>query len=172
MPIRWALFHPENNGQALLATEIGVWATNTLNEEETEWAIAVDGMANVRVDQMDFRKADNTVLVATHGRGLFSAEYELDIYVGEEEFEEVQLDVKIYPNPASEKVVVSFDLDQKKPLTISITDLNGRIVFEENTFSSQGRFSKEINLQGLSKGMYLVSVQSGSSVRTTKLIVE
>ncbi len=172
MPIRWALFHPDNNGQALLATEIGIWATNTLNEEETEWAVAVEGMANVRVDQMDLRKADNTVLVATHGRGLFSAEYELDIYVGEEELGVFENNLKIYPNPATEKVFVSLNLDQKKPLTISITDLNGRIVFEENTFSPQRRFSKEINLQGLSKGMYLLSAQSGSNVRTTKLIVE
>ncbi|PLX02396.1 MAG: hypothetical protein C0595_10990, partial [Marinilabiliales bacterium] len=38
MPIRWAIYHPDNNGQALLATETGVWATNTLKYENTEWA--------------------------------------------------------------------------------------------------------------------------------------
>jgi len=78
MPIRWAVFHPENNGQALLATEIGVWATKTLNAVEPEWAPAVDGLANVRVDMLRLRKSDNTVLAATHGRGLFYAEYLMD----------------------------------------------------------------------------------------------
>jgi len=78
MPIRWAVFHPENNGQALLATEIGVWATKTLNSVEPEWAPAVDGLANVRVDMLRLRKSDTTVLAATHGRGLFYAEYELE----------------------------------------------------------------------------------------------
>ena len=78
MPIRWAVFHPENNGQALLATEIGVWATKTLNAVEPEWAPATDGMANVRVDMLRLRKSDNTVLAASHGRGLFYAEYLMD----------------------------------------------------------------------------------------------
>jgi len=78
MPIRWAVFHPENNGQALLATEIGVWATKTLNSVEPEWAPAVNGLANVRVDMLRLRKSDTTVLAATHGRGLFYAEYELE----------------------------------------------------------------------------------------------
>jgi hypothetical protein len=52
MPIRWAIFHPNNNGQALLATETGVWATNTLYEDETVWAPAANGLANVRVDML------------------------------------------------------------------------------------------------------------------------
>ncbi len=33
MPVRWALLHPENAGQAMIATETGVWITNMLNEE-------------------------------------------------------------------------------------------------------------------------------------------
>lgn len=78
MPIRWAVFHPENNNQALLATEIGVWATKTLNAVEPEWTPAKDGMANVRVDMLRLRKSDNTILAATHGRGLFYAEYLVD----------------------------------------------------------------------------------------------
>ena len=172
MPIRWALFHPDNNGQALLATEIGVWASNTLNEDETEWGVAVDGMANVRVDQMDFRKADNTVLVATHGRGLFSAIYDLDIYVSEDEIEEAQSGLKIYPNPAAESVFVSTDLDQPGTINITIADVSGRIVLEESSDSPQGYFLKEINLKALKRGMYLLSVQNGSNVNTTKLIVE
>ena len=78
MPIRWAIFHPDNSAQALLATEIGVWATNTLNDATPEWAPAVDGLANVRVDMLKLRKSDNTVMAVTHGRGVFRAEYELD----------------------------------------------------------------------------------------------
>jgi len=78
MPIRWAVFHPENSGQALLATETGVWATKTLNAVEPEWAPATEGMANVRVDMLRLRKSDNTVLAASHGRGLFYAEYLMD----------------------------------------------------------------------------------------------
>ncbi len=31
MPIRWALFSPLNNTQAMLATDLGVWSTDLLN---------------------------------------------------------------------------------------------------------------------------------------------
>ncbi len=78
MPIRWAIFHPDNNAQVMLATEIGVWTTNTLNDAVPEWAPAVTGLANVRVDMLKLRKSDNTVLAATHGRGIYTAEFELE----------------------------------------------------------------------------------------------
>ena len=172
MPIRWAIFHPDNNGQALLATEIGVWATNTLNEEETEWAPAVDGMANVRIDMLKLRKADNTVLAATHGRGVFRAEYGVDIYVGNEEWETAENDLQIYPNPASDKIFVSFDLKQAQTVTVSLTDLNGRLVFKETADSPQGKFTMEIRLQGFSKSMYLLSLQYGNKLETGKVLVE
>lgn len=76
MPIRWAIFHPNNSGQAILATEIGVWWTNTLNESNTYWTPSIEGMANVRVDMLKLRNTDNKVLAASHGRGLFTANYE------------------------------------------------------------------------------------------------
>ncbi|MCF8302735.1 MAG: T9SS type A sorting domain-containing protein [Bacteroidales bacterium] len=73
MPIRWALYHPENSYEALLATEIGVWKSTGLAAETVEWTPAVEGLANVRVDMIQMRYADNTVMAATHGRGFFTA---------------------------------------------------------------------------------------------------
>ncbi len=172
MPVRWAIFHPENNGQVLLATETGVWATNTLNEDETEWAPATEGMANVRVDMLRLRKADNTVLAATHGRGLFTAEYLADIYVGQQELAEVATDLKIYPNPASDRIFVSFNLGKPQSFTLSLTDLNGRLVFNETNGSQQGRLTKEISLQGLSKGVYVLTARFGNRVESRKIAVE
>jgi hypothetical protein len=172
MPIRWALFHPDNNGQVLLATEIGVWATNTLYEDETKWAPAVDGLANVRVDMLKLRKADNTVLAATHGRGLAYAIYDVDIYVGEKELEAGGRHLKISPNPASVKTLVSFELNQPETVSVVLTNLSGEIVFRESVFAPEGHFSKEINLQGLSRGMNLLGVQSEHKQSTTKLIID
>ena len=88
MPIRWALFHPDNDGQVMLATETGIWVTNMMLEDETIWYPANNGMANVRVDMLKLRKSDQTVLAATHGRGLFTATYDMDMfYVGEDELQ-------------------------------------------------------------------------------------
>lgn len=75
MPIRWAVFAPNSSENALLATELGVWATDRLDGEATTWLPANGSMANVRTDMIATRPADGRVIAATHGRGLFETRY-------------------------------------------------------------------------------------------------
>ncbi|MEO8111749.1 MAG: Calx-beta domain-containing protein [Ginsengibacter sp.] len=72
MPVRWVVFNPLNYDQALLATELGVWSTDNLNGSATLWSPTNPGLANTRVDMLKVRTSDNTILAATHGRGLFT----------------------------------------------------------------------------------------------------
>ncbi len=74
MPVRWALFNPNDPGQALLATELGVWSTDLLNGGTTTWGPSNSGLANTRVDMLQIRSSDNIVAAATHGRGLFTSD--------------------------------------------------------------------------------------------------
>ena len=74
MPVRWALFNPLNNTQAMVATEIGVWSTDMLSGGATSWAPSNTGLANTRVDMLQIRTSDNLVTAATHGRGLFTSD--------------------------------------------------------------------------------------------------
>jgi hypothetical protein len=73
MPVRWAIFDPRNSDWALLATELGVWSTNDLNGNSTDWQPTNSGLANVRVDMLKYRSSDRTLVAATHGRGLFTS---------------------------------------------------------------------------------------------------
>jgi hypothetical protein len=75
MPIRWAMFAPNNADQALVATELGVWSTDNLNGASTNWGTSNSGLANVRTDMIKSRSSDKVVIAATHGRGLFSTDY-------------------------------------------------------------------------------------------------
>jgi len=72
IPVRYALFNPLNRNQVLIATELGVWTTSNITAANPEWAPTNANLAHVRCDMLKFRSADNTVLVATHGRGLFT----------------------------------------------------------------------------------------------------
>jgi PKD repeat protein len=72
MPIRWIVFHPQNPNMALVATELGVWSTDSLNGTSTNWAPSNSGLANVRVDMLKVQRAGNMVAAATHGRGLYT----------------------------------------------------------------------------------------------------
>nr|MBK9650371.1 PKD domain-containing protein [Bacteroidota bacterium] len=74
MPIRWALFNPNNNDQTIIATELGVWSTDNLNAGATVWGASNSGLANVRVDMLQLRQSDKFVIAATHGRGLYTSD--------------------------------------------------------------------------------------------------
>jgi PKD repeat protein len=73
MPIRWALFNPNKNWQVLLATELGVWSTDSLRAASTNWQPSNSGFSNVRTDMLKMRGSDKQVLAATHGRGVFTS---------------------------------------------------------------------------------------------------
>ncbi|HEY0356614.1 MAG TPA: T9SS type A sorting domain-containing protein, partial [Flavisolibacter sp.] len=69
MPVRWGMFSP--GGGIMLATELGVWTASTTTGTTTAWQQSA-GVPNVRVDMLDYRTSDQTVVAATHGRGLFT----------------------------------------------------------------------------------------------------
>lgn len=74
IPVRWILLNPNNNKQALIATELGVWSTDSLAGNNTVWAASNSGLANVRVNMLQTRASDKLVIAASNGRGLFSSD--------------------------------------------------------------------------------------------------
>ena len=72
IPVRWAMFYPNNNTRAVLATEMGIYETNLINGASTSWT-QNSTFPVVRTDMLQYRSSDQTILAATHGRGLWSA---------------------------------------------------------------------------------------------------
>ncbi|MBK8503643.1 MAG: hypothetical protein IPL46_16400 [Saprospiraceae bacterium] len=73
IPVRWGIFSPMNNDQAILATDMGAWSTDNLDGASTNWGITNVGLANVQVDMLKSRSSDSTIVAATFGRGLYTA---------------------------------------------------------------------------------------------------
>ncbi len=74
MPVRWAMFNPLDYDQAFIATEMGVWSTDNIAGVTTEWNPTNAGLANTRVDMIKYRRSDNRIVAATHGRGIFTSD--------------------------------------------------------------------------------------------------
>lgn len=77
MPIRWALYNPANYNQVLATTELGVWSTDNFQSGVAGapvWGVSNTGLANTRCDMLELRPVDKVVIVATHGRGLFTTD--------------------------------------------------------------------------------------------------
>jgi Bacterial Ig domain/Secretion system C-terminal sorting domain len=72
MPVRWAMFYPNDNTKAYIATETGVWETDLINGASTVWVPNLS-FPTVRTDMLKYRSSDRTIAAGTHGRGLWSA---------------------------------------------------------------------------------------------------
>jgi hypothetical protein len=167
MPVRWAIYHPQNNRQAMLATETGVWECATLDLIPTVWTPVIEGMAKVRVDMLQVRKSDNTVLAATHGRGLFTTTW--DVSTGAAEKQGVS--VKVSPNPSSGLFRLSFNQEQAGPVTILVNDLAGSAIYRRTIYSPAGHATRMIDLAGHPDGTFIISMKSGGVTLTTQKIV-
>ena len=167
MPVRWGIFHPENSNQAMLATELGIWTTKNLNQQNVTWTPDVNGMANVRVDMLDFRESDNTVLAATHGRGFFTTTW--DVVSGIDK--PVHKDFRLYPNPTSGLVNLSWNSTGQNDIKIIIYNPSGKIVYEEIKTSTGRNLNKQIDLSALPVGIYFVTLyDNGNQVMTEKIV--
>lgn len=91
-------------------------------------------------------------------------------YIGlEEEFGAKS--VSIYPNPNQGVFTMNiFSLTQQE-IDVAVTDLTGKVVHKELMYCSNGENSKEIKLENLQNGLYLVSIRKGNEVVTKKLFI-
>lgn len=80
-------------------------------------------------------------------------------------------DLKVYPNPTSRMVTIEMPESIKLGSSVNIVmiDLLGKEVYN---FSGESNYNHEINVQNLSKGVYLVRVVSGNQTYVTKLVKE
>lgn len=168
MPIRWALYHPQNSGQAMLATETGIWTTNTLHESNTLWQPAAEGMGNVRVDMLRMRENDNTVIAASHGRGIFTTIWDADIYTGIQEKLSLET-VRITPNPATDKITVNIPGLSNQEMNYKIVDMRGSTVQAARiALGSDGKGS--LSVQQLKAGTYFLHFADGQRKLSAKLV--
>jgi PKD repeat protein len=77
IPVRWALYNPDDRDEVMLATELGVWSTDdfgTGTSSSPDWDPTNTDLAHARCDMLKYRTADKMVVVATHGRGLYTSD--------------------------------------------------------------------------------------------------
>ena len=77
-------------------------------------------------------------------------------------------DATIFPNPTEGVFAFSFRTTPG-PLTVAITDVNGKTVYNESSENPDGYYQKEIDLRGFPQGNYVISVSQGDSIFTEQI---
>lgn len=79
----------------------------------------------------------------------------------------------LYPNPASEYVFLELNNCSEKNILIEIINIRGQTVFEERFVNeSDQTITRMIDISGLDKGVYFISIRAGDLIKTEKLIVK
>ena len=166
MPVRWGIFAPPNaqlngptggNGGVLLGTELGVWSTSAITGGTTVWIPNNAGQANVSTHMLKFRASDNTVLAATHGRGLFTTIIPT-VVTGVPNLPVTKDFIKYAFQDNSQLHIVKGTL-QTRTMTMQLVDMNGRIVH-----SSKGQYQNtSIDLGTLQRGSYIIRIRGNNN---------
>lgn len=107
------------------------------------------------------------------GEGVYSEEYPIfcSICTGVEEISK-NTRVKVYPNPNTGKFTVKLNLISNSGASLKIYNALNEIVFEDNGISTEGEFSKVIDLSSYSGGMYYLKISDKDSYWVKKIILQ
>jgi hypothetical protein len=79
--------------------------------------------------------------------------------------------MSVYPNPANGSTTVSFETSSASEVTLNVTDLSGKNVFNTVLGTVNGSQQVNINTDALSNGVYMVNLNIDGKISTQKLIV-
>jgi PKD repeat protein len=79
---------------------------------------------------------------------------------------------KAYPNPTNDKLSLEMDLKENTALTISVLEVNGKVIFEKKINVNVGKHLESLNLGNLANGMYFLKVSQGNGENYLQKIVK
>ncbi len=80
--------------------------------------------------------------------------------------------IAIYPNPAEDYITVAFRTQNPGTYNIKIQNILGQIVFDKNDAALVGNNSQVINLEGIAKGVYVISIKKDADEYKTKITIK
>lgn len=172
MPVYHGLILIDNSNYFVLATEMGIWASD---DNGATWEVQADGLpsnvASYIVRQYEFKPWEGPrVYVATHGRGFFrSNTFLTDIEKPKTDISTTS--IKAFPNPTSDVLNISFNSNVKGVITYNIFNLNGKRVYKANNTIQSGTVEKTIDVRNLPKGTYILNIESNGTQVAKKFVV-
>jgi hypothetical protein len=96
----------------------------------------------------------------------------LPIFAEQGELEDM-LELNIYPNPASDKIQVSLQLEEDANLGILIFNKDGNEVISLSPENAEkGLYSRTIDVSDLPEGLYILKVNAGEKSAIGRLIIQ
>ena len=158
------LVFPYNTNILWAGTEIGIFESI---DNGANWHFADNGLPPVSVWQMYIQ--DQQIIIATHGRGIWTASQwpgGIDNTGLEEEFK-----LQAYPNPSQGLVTLKMESETRAPFYIRIFDSQGKMQYSLEDEKLMNLYSIQLDLTFLKKGIYFISVEMAGKNYTSRIII-
>ena len=179
--VRWVTIVPQTDGTNfyLAGTSTGLYSTEVLDGSNTTWSLeSPDIIGNTVVNMIDYRRFDGKIAIATHGRGMFTAEVpNVDPFDNVLENKEFEI-VSVAPNPFSDFVSVRLNVPESRFSLIRIYDTNGNLVRRiSNSAAFQGEnefFWDGTDAAGarMPDGIYIFRITYGGTSLAKRVILQ
>ncbi|PHS68455.1 MAG: hypothetical protein COB12_00985 [Flavobacterium sp.] len=154
----------DSYGNLFLGTDVGVLASL---DEGVNWQPLGENMPSVVVTDLFIHENSEYLYAGTYGRSSYKLNIADDV-LGTK-INSIVSEIKLYPNPASSFVNITFK-NPSKGVSVIIYDQLGRIVLSKEFTSVASE--KRISLEGISAGNYYVQIRSEGQKITKKLLIK
>ncbi|MBK6985693.1 MAG: T9SS type A sorting domain-containing protein [Bacteroidetes bacterium] len=87
--------------------------------------------------------------------------------IGVKEYENTH-HFSIFPNPATNQLTITFHQKRNTPISFELYDISGRLVL--STIENSNASKKEINIENMDKGSYILYVRQNEVTNAYKII--
>lgn len=132
--------------------------------ENNNWEIeGQNEMGLAVISSLDYRPADNKLIIGTHGNGMFESTVENTLSVNS--YSELKNKISIYPNPAQSEInFKSNNVNFSENTNYSIIDVTGKVVVTGVIID------KKVDVSRLNSGLYFVNINANGIKQTLKFI--
>lgn len=171
--LRWVNILPMDNGSLkyFCGTSVGLYSADTLllhatGQPGTVWTLeGANEIGAIPVDYVEVRPSDGLVVAATHGNGMFTANF----MTGSASKEPKNaVSVRVSPNPTRDVAVFSLEGQSFQQARIRLYDLNGKLVLAETVSGEKASLS----LNNLPSGVYIWEINQNGWRKSGKLVKE
>ena len=78
----------------------------------------------------------------------------------------------VYPNPSSDIFNISFVSDKIQNLNIKIVNMIGEVIYVESLEKFVGEYTKQVNLNSFTKGVYFLEITTNDGVVNKKIVLQ
>ncbi len=171
--LRWLSMLPMETGSIkyFCGTSVGLYSADSLKlhaagQPGTVWTLeSPNEIGSAVVDYVDVRRSDGLVVAATHGNGMFSANFTINS--GNHEPKNA-VSVRVSPNPARDVATFSISGQNLENTTVRLFDLKGNLLREESLAGEKG----VLQLNDIPTGIYVWELRGRGWRKSGKLVKE